>query len=216
MSLRRKLVLKFAAFMRWLHIYLSMLGLGTLLFFSLTGITLNHPDWFSSGPETTTESRGRMLPDWLQGEPPPESAPVDRAEGAASRTVDKLKIVEYLRGAHGVRGALADFQIDEQECVVSFKGAGYAADAFIERESGEYRITETQHSLVSMLNDLHKGRDTGRAWSWVIDVSAGMLSLSSLSGMILLLYIKRRRRLGILTGILGALVLTAIAYYFVP
>ena len=36
----------FAAWMRWLHIYLSMLGFTALIFFSVTGITLNHADWF--------------------------------------------------------------------------------------------------------------------------------------------------------------------------
>ena len=214
-SLRRKLAIKLAALIRWLHIYLSMLGLGAILFFSVTGITLNHPDWFPSGPERSSESRGRMRPEWLKAEPPAEN-PRDREEGAASHMVDKLAIVEYLRSAHGIRGALSEFNIDEQECVVSFKGPGYSADTFIERDSGDYRITETQHSLISILNDLHKGRDTGSAWSWVIDISAVMLTISSLSGMILLLYIKRRRRLGLLTGILGSLVLVATVMYLVP
>jgi hypothetical protein len=214
-SLKRKLALKFAAFMRWLHIYLSMLGLGTLLFFSLTGITLNHPDWFEGGPETTTESQGRIRPDWLRAEPSnPDAA--GHSDEAADLSVKKLEVVEYLRSEHGIRGAMADFQIDEQECVVSFKGPGYAADAFIERESGDYRITEIQHGLISVFNDLHKGRDTGEAWSWVIDISAGMLSISSLTGMILLFYIKRRRRLGLLTGLVGALALAAIAHFLVP
>jgi hypothetical protein len=214
-SPKRKLALKFAAFMRWLHIYLSMLGLGTLLFFSLTGITLNHPAWFEGGPETTTESEGHMRPDWLRAESSNPDAS-NRSDEAASLAVKKLEVVEYLRSTHGIRGAMADFQIDEQECVVSFKGPGYAADAFIERESGDYRITEIQHGLISMFNDLHKGRDTGEAWSWVIDISAGMLSISSLTGMILLLYIKRRRRLGLLTGLVGTLALGAIAHFLVP
>ena len=35
--------------MRWFHTYVSMLGLGSLLFFSVTGLTLNHPDWTLGG-----------------------------------------------------------------------------------------------------------------------------------------------------------------------
>ena len=31
--------------MRWLHIYSSMFGLVAILFFSVTGILLNHPSW---------------------------------------------------------------------------------------------------------------------------------------------------------------------------
>lgn len=200
----RRFSRKLAAFMRWLHIYLSMFGLAALLFFSVTGITLNHPEWFEAGPESTVEAQGRIRPEWLGfGSSSPES-------------VKKLEIVEHLRSAHGVRGPLADFRVDDQECSASFKGTGYAADAFIERETGEYRLTVTQHGLASILNDLHKGRDSGKVWSWVIDLSAGVLSAASLTGLILLLYIKRRRRLGLLTGCLGALVLATIAYFVVP
>ena len=41
----RRLKVRFAAAARWLHIYASVLGLGAVLFFSITGLTLNHPDW---------------------------------------------------------------------------------------------------------------------------------------------------------------------------
>jgi len=34
-------------------------------------------------------------------------------------------------------------------------------------------------------NDLHKGRDTGKTWSILIDVSAVLMTLISLTGLIL-------------------------------
>ena len=49
-SRRRRLALRLAGIMRWLHIYLSMFGLAALLFFAVTGVTLNHPDWVFGGP----------------------------------------------------------------------------------------------------------------------------------------------------------------------
>ena len=48
--------------MRWLHIYLSMFGLAAVLFFSVTGITLNHPDWFFGEAERRVEAEGRSTP----------------------------------------------------------------------------------------------------------------------------------------------------------
>ena len=60
-----------------------------------------------------------------------------------------------------IRGALAEFRVDDTECTVSFKGPGYSADAFIDRESGQYTLTEFDHGLIAVINDLHKGRDTG-------------------------------------------------------
>ena len=87
----------------------------------------------------------------------------------------KLEVVEDLRKAHGIRGALTDFRVDDAECMVTFKGPGYAADAFIDRDSGQYTLTQSFHGFIAMLNDLHKGRDTGLAWSVLIDVSAIVL-----------------------------------------
>ena len=45
---RRWLQRQLAVWSRWLHIYLSLISFGAILFFSVTGLTLNHPDWFFS------------------------------------------------------------------------------------------------------------------------------------------------------------------------
>ena len=41
---------------RLIHVYVSMALLTLLLFFSVTGITLNHPEWFSSHQAQVLES----------------------------------------------------------------------------------------------------------------------------------------------------------------
>jgi uncharacterized protein len=181
---QRRLVSKsrLAALSRWLHIYLSMASFAILLFFAVTGLTLNHAERFSAQPRIT-QIKGKVELKWI------------KAEDAA---VDKLDIVEHLRQAHGVKGALSDFRLDETEATVSFKGPGYAADAFINRETGEYELTETRSGLVAALNDLHKGRDTGREWSWLIDASAVLMTLVSLTGLVLIWFVKRRRLSGLM------------------
>ena len=189
-SAQRRLVTKrrLASLSRWLHIYLSMASFAILLFFAVTGLTLNHAERFSAR-QRITQIKGKVESDWI------------KAEDAA---VDKLAIVEHLRQAHGIKGALSDFRLDESEAAVSFKGPGYAADAFINRETGEYELTETRSGLVAALNDLHKGRDTGRAWSWLIDASAVLMTLVSLTGLVLIWFVKRRRLSGLmLAGVCG-------------
>src|SRR3954471_16858449 len=64
-SLRRKLNLRLAALMRWTHIYFSMFGLAVLLFFSVTGMTVNHPDWFYGGAERNVQLQGNLNVRWL-------------------------------------------------------------------------------------------------------------------------------------------------------
>ena len=48
-----------AVWSRWLHIYLSMVSFAVVFFFAVTGITLNHLDWFG-GKETTAQLRGKL------------------------------------------------------------------------------------------------------------------------------------------------------------
>jgi len=212
---RRRLAILFAKLMRWLHIYLSMFGLAAVLFFSATGITLNHPDWFFGEAQRSVRSEGKIDPKWLHLEAPvADSSPEDPAD--LSRQVNKLDVVEFLRQTHGIRGALAEFKVDESECVVTFKGPGYAADAFIDRDTGRYTLTQSFHGVIAVLNDLHKGRDTGLAWSILIDASAIVLTFISLTGLVLLFYLKLRRILGLAVAIIGTIIVLALFLLGVP
>ncbi|QDV35263.1 hypothetical protein ElP_31660 [Tautonia plasticadhaerens] len=205
---RRSIGTRFAGFARWLHIYLSMFGLAAVLFFSVTGLTLNHPDWFFANVESIDEAEGRIPAPWMHLDVPEGAEEEDR--------VDRLRVVEHLRAEHGVRGSLVEFYVDEYECFVTFKGAGYAADAQIDRETGDYLLTQTSLGPVAVLNDLHKGRDTGPAWSAAIDASAAVLTIISLSGLILLFYLKLRRNPGLVVATVGAAVVVAVVILWVP
>jgi hypothetical protein len=213
--LKRRLSIRFAKLMRWLHIYLSMFGLAVVLFFSVTGLTLNHPDWFPLVGERTTEAEGKIRPEWLDRKDP-SGARNEREASDPSARVAKLEIVEHLRATHAIHGALAEFRIDDQECVVSFKGPAYAADAFIDLASGSYRLSQTYHGLVALVNDLHKGRDSGPVWSAVIDVSAVLMTIISLTGLVLIFYLKLRRVSGVVVALASAAAIFALYRQWVP
>ncbi|HSC38759.1 MAG TPA: PepSY-associated TM helix domain-containing protein [Chitinophagaceae bacterium] len=175
---------------RWLHIYLSMISFTIVLFFAITGLTLNHADKFGDQLHTSQE-KGRMNIAWVKT---PDTAKIAR-----------LEIVEYLRTTHHIKGAVSDFRIDDSQCSVSFKGPGYAADVFIDRETGRYDVSKSSAGIVGIINDLHKGRDTGTVWSLVIDISALLMVLVSLTGMVLLLFMKKKRLSGLLMAATGLL-----------
>jgi uncharacterized protein len=99
---------------------------------------------------------------------------------------------------------------------VSFKGPGYTADAFVDRATGSYELTVTTMGIVAVLNDLHKGRDTGAVWAWVIDLSAGLLVLVSITGMILLWFVHKRRVTGYVIAIAGAVISYLMYRYVAP
>ena len=168
-----------------------------LFFFAITGITLNHTDWFAN-QQSNRVLKGSVKTEWLKPE------------------VQKLEIAEQLRSTHGIRSAVTDFRIDNGQVAVSFKGPGYSADAFVNRESGAYEFNETTMGFVAILNDLHKGRDTGRVWSLVIDISSILLVLVSLSGMILIFFLQKRLFSGMMTVLGGAVASYLLYRFWVP
>jgi hypothetical protein len=65
--------------------------------------------------------------------------------------------------------------------------------------------------VFAVLNDLHKGRDTGTAWAWMIDLSAVLMTLVSLTGLLLIFFLQKKRLSGLLAASAGAL-LCCLAY----
>ena len=192
----------FAATARWLHIYLSLFAFATMLLFSVTGLTLNHPDWFGVGEALTEDATGEIDAALL-------GSPAADPEG---HTIDQAALASAIRAAHRVSGGLGDVRTDDRECTLTWKAPGYAADAVIDRQTGRYTLAITRHGIVAVLNDLHKGRDTGAAWSVVIDVTAILLTLVALTGFALIFFI-RRRVAGLVTAVVGTVILAAVAVW---
>lgn len=180
--------------MRWLHIYLSMFGLGALLFFSVTGLTLNHPDWLLGGRRQERQLKGTLESKWL-------------AAGQPEAAVDRLAVVEELRRVHGLKGLVDEFRVDDTECSVAFKGPGSSADVFLNRQTGAYQMTVAYEGWLALANDLHKGRHTGSVWAVLIDGTAVLLTLVAISGLWLLFYVRRRRNSGLWIGLGGTVLL---------
>ncbi|MDB5046866.1 MAG: peptidase [Deinococcus sp.] len=178
--------------LRWLHTYTSMISLLVVLFFSLTGITLNHPDWAFGNAETRREATGTLPAGWIKG-----------------TDVNWLTVAEELRAQQGLRGRAGDTRLDGEEASLSFKAPGYSADAFIEAATGKYTVNVQAQGAVAVLNDLHRGRDAGSAWAWLIDLSGVFLTVVSLTGLGILLYLKKTR-VKALAAMLGASILAIV------
>jgi hypothetical protein len=191
-----------ARYSRWLHIYLSMFSFVIVLFFSVTGITLNHLEWFDESVERENKINGTIPANWVNA--------MDTSQ------IKKLEIVELLRKQYAIRGYVSDFLIQEDQCLVSFRGPGYSADAFINRQDGVMQLTELKLGAIAIFNDLHKGRDSGNAWKWVIDLSAAFLILVSLSGLVMLFFLKKKRVNGLLIALIGGIVCYLIYKIWIP
>jgi hypothetical protein len=190
-----------AATSRWLHVYLSMISFIIVLFFAITGLTLNHAEWFDS-KQVEKKYNGTVPLTWVKT--------------SDTTKIKKLEIVELLRKNYAIKGYVSDFSIQDEQCSISFKGPGYSADAFINRKDGKLRLTELRLGLVSVLNDLHKGRDSGKGWSWLLDLSAIFLTLISLTGLVMLCFLKKRRFTALVMAIIGGVICYVVYLIWVP
>jgi uncharacterized protein len=191
---------RLAKYSRWLHIYVSMASFVIVFFFAVTGWTLNHPTLFAGGGRRT-QATGTLE---------------TKLTNTGSAEVAKVEIIEALRRAHHVGGALTDFRVDDDQLSVGFKGPGYIADAVIDRRTGKYDLSESRLGLVAIVNDLHKGRDSGGVWKALIDVSAGLLTFISLTGLILLYFIHKHRVAGFFILVAGGALTGLIIWAWVP
>lgn len=180
-----------------------MVSLLLMLFFGLTGITLNHPEWTFLGADTTTETVTGSLPAELVAQ-----ATVD-GDGAADGT-RFLAVSQLIRERHGVSGEVASFGTDGDQGSITYRAPGYGADLFFDVSTGGYELTTSRQGLLGVMNELHKGRNATSGWRWVIDVSGALLVVIAVTGLGIQ-FLMRKRRLRALSLSLAGAVLSVVA-----
>jgi len=188
---------KLVVLSRWLHTYLTMFGLLAMSFFAVTGLMLNHGQWF--GLDRTRQST-------RQGTLPPELA----------RSGEKAAIVARLRSDFDVAGALEDFEADDEVIYVSFARPGCRTDVEVDRADGRVQLTTRRRGLAAIMAELHTGTAAGRWWRLLIDVTAVLLALAVVTGAIIWLSLPRRRFWGLVALLAGAAVWVGTYLLLVP
>ena len=81
-------------------------------------------------------------------------------------------------------------------------------------ENKEFNYSISNRGVISWLNDLHKGRNTGLVWKWFINVFAVAIFIFSLTGLWLLqIHSKRRPSTWYVTA--SGLLIPAVLVYFI-
>lgn len=157
---------------RTLHWSSSALGLATLLFFSVTGITLNHPDWFEADSQTTyTEIT--LSAAWIDA-------------FRSADEPDQLAMMAREVDGHWGLSLPRSIERDEFEWALDYQRPGGLTLVLLDLESGILSRELIDDGLVSLINDLHKGRHSGLAWQWLIDIVALLCLFFSVTGLLLL------------------------------
>ena len=177
---RRAFWLKQLYAWHWISSGLCLIG---MLLFAVTGITLNHAGSFEARPRV--ESRDAALPANLVSKL--------RALPQTGRAALPEGVQDWLSVELGVRLAGREAELTRDEALVSLPRPGGDAFVSLDRSTGAILHERTGRGWISYLNDLHKGRNTGAAWSLFLDVFAGACLVFCLTGLVLLQFHSARR-----------------------
>ncbi|MEZ0231525.1 MAG: PepSY-associated TM helix domain-containing protein [Methylophilaceae bacterium] len=160
---------------RWHWISSAACLIGMLLFAS-TGITLNNAAHIESVPVISKKSA--TVPDALLKQ--------IKAEPATDNAVLPKAISDWVSDAIGVELAGVSGEWSDAEVYLSLPRPGGDAWLVIDRASGEVNYERTDRGWVSYFNDLHKGRNTGTAWSWFLDIFSITALVFCITGLFML------------------------------
>jgi hypothetical protein len=183
------------------HGYLSALAFAALMLFSATGLLLNHPEWMETAApsvETVETSIASAVLHRARTSPDPARA-----------------LGDYLVEGGAVRGFYASGEVFEDELFLRFESPRGASDALIDLRTGRAELTIRRAHPITMLNELHRGKNAGAVWRAAIDAVACLTLAMSLLGYVLFLIMRTRLVSALsLTGV-GLAALAAVALLFV-
>ena len=163
---------------RHVHAWVSAFAFLILMFFAATGLLLNHPEWFATdaGPEQV--QRVQLSPA-LQQQVRLLENPTDQ-------------ILADVRAQTTLLGRLKSSEHVDDDWMIRLEGPLGQTDLTLDGQTGQVEVVQSAATVVSTLNDLHRGKNVGTAWRWLIDVSAILILLLSLAGYVLFFSLKKR------------------------
>ncbi|ELP31149.1 hypothetical protein RBSWK_04887 [Rhodopirellula baltica SWK14] len=156
-----------------------------MLGFAITGITLNHASQIETEPQ-----RDSVIDDL-----PPKFMSLLANSTEEESAALPPELAEWLTEQTGKSIGSRKADWSEDEVYLSMPGPGSDAWLAIDRETGEFEFESTQRGWISYFNDLHKGRNTGAAWKWFLDLFAIATLVFCLTGLLLLVEHARRRKM---------------------
>lgn len=189
----------------WISSALCLLG---MLLFSVTGITLNHASQIEARPTVTRQQA--TLPAPLAASLREYAASHDGAKQALPAEAE-----QWLRDTWRITAGGRSAEWASDEVYLPLAKAGGDAWVRIALEDGTAEFEDTDRGWISWLNDVHKGRNTGPAWNWFIDIFAGVCLLFCLTGLLILKFHAANRPYTWPMVGLGVLIPCAIALLFI-
>jgi hypothetical protein len=161
--------------LRQWHWVSSALCIVAMLMFAATGITLNHASQIEAHGQV--RNKKGQLPPALLAQLNGKHGPQEALPAAVRAWLQQQWQIET-----GTQVA----EWSEQEVYMAMPRPGGDAWLRVDLESGELEYETTERGWVAYFNDLHKGRNTGPAWTWFIDIFAISCLVFCITGLFLL------------------------------
>jgi len=165
----------------WISAAMSLFG---MLMFALTGVTLNHAGSIPATPHVEDRS-STLAPSLLRMiRTPPKASDAPMPTAVAQAVADAVGL--------DPAGLPADWS--DGQLYVAMPRPGGDAWVSVDRSTGAIKAEVTWQGLISLLNDLHKGRNTGLPWRLFIDAFAAAAIVFTATGLLLLQFHARHRK----------------------
>jgi hypothetical protein len=172
---RRSYWLKTLHEWHWVSSAMCLIG---MLLFAVTGFTLNHAGQIEARPKVVSQQA--TLPDALLATVKATPHP------AKDRGPLPAVLQEWAHTQWSLDTSDREAEWSADEIYVSLPRPGGDAWLRVSLADGEAEYERTDRGWISYLNDLHKGRNTGAAWSWFIDIFAAACLVFTVTGLFIL------------------------------
>ncbi len=186
----------------WISAAICLVG---MILFSVTGITLNHASIIEARPAVTGIVK-TLPPDLLRQVK--ANAPKDKSPLPAV-------LADWISAQMSVSAGGREAEWSAQEIYVALPRPGGDAWLRVDLASGEAEYELTDRGWISYLNDLHKGRHTGAAWSLFIDLFAVACIVFCATGLVLLQLLANGRPSTWPLVALGVVIPALLAVFFI-
>jgi len=166
------------------HGYLSAAAFVWLLFFSITGILLNHPTWLRDDKPEIASRQFRLQPSEL-------ASVKANAEPGPS-------LVQALRGKLGLKGRIDSSDVVGQLLFVRMRGASGSSELQLDMHTGQGSAVIESFPIPTLFKELHRGEKAGPAWRAIIDITGVALVATSMMGLLIYLGLRFRLRIALL------------------
>ncbi|MCB1657762.1 MAG: PepSY-associated TM helix domain-containing protein [Pseudomonadales bacterium] len=165
----------------WISSAICLVG---MLAFSITGITLNHASRIEAQPKI--EHHQAVIPPHINQQL--------KIIAQQKQAVLPAEVTQWLRRQQGISlSTESNIEWSPDEIYISLPKAGGDAWVRFSLADAQFEYENTSGGMISLLNDLHKGRHTGVVWQWFIDIFAIASVIFSLTGLFILQQHARRR-----------------------